>query len=65
MKDEAERAFVRGFAVAVAQTVRHQVDARDLLRSIAATEDMLIAAGVEEFDLVELRPALAKIGGQS
>lgn len=64
LRADADRAFVRGFAIAVAQTVRHQVDARDLLRSISATEALLAEAGVEEFDLVELRPALAKIGSK-
>lgn len=64
MRADADRAFVRGFAIAVAQTVRHPVDARDLLRSISATEALLAEAGVEEFDLVELRPALAKIGSK-
>lgn len=56
-----ERAFVRGFAAATAQIVRHQAMAVDLLRSIAATERVLKAAGVDEYDLVELRPALREL----
>lgn len=60
--NEEERAFVRGFSAATAQTLRSQVDARDMLRSIGATESLLLEAGVDEFDLIELRPVLAKIG---
>lgn len=56
--NEAERAFVRGFVAAVAQTVRHQSNARDMLRSISATEALLMASAVDEFDLVEVRPHL-------
>lgn len=57
MSDSA-RAFVRGYAAAVAGMVRHQVNAGDLLRSISATEQLLRDSGVEEYDLAELKPWL-------
>lgn len=56
-----ERAFIRGYAIAVASVVRRQITAEDLLRSIGATEKLLKDADVSEFDLVVLRPALRKI----
>jgi len=55
-QDGLEGAFIRGFAAAVAQTVRHQVSPVDLLRSISATEELLKTALVDEYDLAELRP---------
>lgn len=55
---EVDKAFVRGFAAATAQTVRHQVMTVDLMRSISATERLLKDSGVDEYDLEELRPAL-------
>ncbi len=58
---KAQRDFVRGFAVAVAETLRHHVNAEDLLNDISATESMLREAGVEEYDLVELRPVLRRL----
>jgi hypothetical protein len=52
------RAFVRGYAVAVAAMVRRQVTAKDLLRQIGATEALLREADVDDFDLEQLLPLL-------
>ena len=61
---DCEKAFVQGFAVAVAEMLRHHVNAEDLLRGISATETLLRKAGVMEYDLVELRPVLRAMKAQ-
>lgn len=58
---EVEKAFIRGFAAAVAEAARHHVGPESLLNDISATLRLLRSAGVEEYDLVELRPHLRRL----
>lgn len=58
--------FYRGVAVALAEANRlHGEPAivADVLRGFGIGIDQLAAAGVEEYDLAELREALAETGG--
>lgn len=64
--DVEEKAFVRGFAAATARYERYSnhVNAYDLMKEISATEAMLVEAGVDEYDIMVLRPTLERLSGR-
>jgi hypothetical protein len=56
MVNNVPAAFVRGYAAAVAAMERRQTDSVRLLREAGIDIDALEAAGVDEFDMEQLRP---------
>lgn len=59
--DEKEKAFVRGYAAACAEFLRHHVNVEDLLRAANITHGVLKEADVDEYDAKELKPVIKQI----
>lgn len=62
MSENENKLFLRGFAVALADVMRlhgEEVIVRDVLNEAGVTVDQLKRAGVEDYDLREIRTAMA------